>query len=90
MLSVQIPFQRMLDGRVTKSLQRPEVVAHRRDVAFGGVRDLPERHAILAPLREEFQGGHQETVPRTLTDLPSNRRTATRSHRSIAKRPFPV
>jgi hypothetical protein len=68
-LSVQIPFQRVLDGRITQRLQRPEVVAHGRNVGPGVLRYLPQRHALLTPLREQLQGGRKKAVPRTLTGL---------------------
>jgi hypothetical protein len=63
LLGVEVTLQRVLDRRIAERLQRPEVVADRRDIGPGGLRELAQHHAALPALGEQVQRGIQK--PRT-------------------------
>ena len=55
LLCVEIVLERVLDRRITERFQRAEVVAHRCDVRFSGIRQLAEGDAVFAPFGEQIQ-----------------------------------
>src|SRR5579864_8779617 len=59
----------MLDRRLAEGVQRAEVVTHRRDVGPGSIRELSERHAVLAAFGDQVERRVQKPAPRPQTRL---------------------
>ena len=52
LLRVEVLLESVLDRGVAERIQRAEVVAHRRNVGLGGIRELSERDPLLAAFSE--------------------------------------
>ena len=67
LLRIQVLLECVLERLIAERIQRAEVVAHRRDVGLGSVRELSERDAVLAAFGEHVQRHVHQAGPRPQT-----------------------